>query len=288
MTIADGNHIANQLLIKLKRDIERLKLRPHLAVVLVGSDPASLTYVRKKQEAARAIGVKFSLFKFSAGISTQKLIAHLRQIQKQALSGMIIQLPLPAGINKPQVLNALNSEIDVDYLSWESLGKLVIGENLLVPPTPGAILEILKFYKIPLKGQHVVLVGQGNLIGKPLANILIQMPVTLTVCGKDTKDLASLTRQADILITGVGQPGLIRGDMVKQGVVVIDAGVSFKGKKMFGDVDFATVARKAKLITPTPGGVGPITVAKLLENTVKNEIRNSNIEVRNNIKWSKL
>jgi len=149
---------------------------------------------------------------------------------------------------------------------------LVIGENPLVPPTPGAILEILDYHKINIKGKHVVLVGQGDLIGKPLSNLLIQMPVTLTVCGRETKNLAEFTKQADILITGVGKANLIRANMVKKGVVVVDAGVSFKGKKMFGDVDFEEVSRVAKLITPTPGGVGPLTVAKLLENTVKNEI----------------
>ena len=270
--IVDGKTIANRLLDQIQAQVAQRNLRPHLAVVLVGEDPASQTYVRKKQDAAQTIGVKFSLYQFPGTITTENLIAELQQIQQQPLSGIIIQLPLPPKINKQKVLNALNPEIDVDYLSWESLGKLVIGENSLVPPTPGAILEILDYHRINLKGKHVVLVGQGDLIGKPLANILIQMPVTLTVCGRETKDLKKFTQQADILITGVGRAGLIRGDMVKKGVVVVDAGVSFKGKKMFGDVAFEEVKKVASLITPTPGGVGPITVAKLLENTVKNEI----------------
>ncbi|OGE88272.1 MAG: hypothetical protein A3J07_00560 [Candidatus Doudnabacteria bacterium RIFCSPLOWO2_02_FULL_49_13] len=271
--IVDGRLISEGILAGLKDKIIRLKLKPHLAVILVGSDPASQTYVRKKQEAAQSIGVKFSLYPYPADTDTKQLIAELKKIQTQDLSGIIVQLPLPPGIDKRQVLNAIDPLLDVDYLSWESLGKLVIGENELIPPTPGAILEVLNYYKIPVSGQHVVLVGQGELIGKPLANLLLQMPVTLTVCGKETNNLASLTRQADILITGVGKAEMIKGDMVKSGAVVIDAGVSFRDKKMFGDVEFEAVSRVASLITPTPGGVGPITVAKLLENTVLNVMR---------------
>src|SRR3989338_1875705 len=271
--IVDGRLISEGILAGLKDKIIRLKLKPHLAVILVGSDPASQTYVRKKQEAAQSIGVKFSLYPYPADTDTKQLIAELKKIQTQDLSGIIVQLPLPPGIDKRHVLNAIDPLLDVDYLSWESLGKLVIGENELIPPTPGAILEVLNYYKIPVSGQHVVLVGQGELIGKPLANLLLQMPVTLTVCGKETNNLASLTRQADILITGVGKAEMIKGDMVKSGAVVIDAGVSFRDKKMFGDVEFEAVSRVASLITPTPGGVGPITVAKLLENTVLNVMR---------------
>jgi len=268
--IVNGSDIASRILSKLKSRLVKVKNKPALAVVLVGSDPASFTYVKKKQEAATAIGVKFNLFHFPASIGTQGLIRKLREIQKQSWNGIIVQLPLPRGINKAMVLNELGSSVDVDFLTWESLGKLVIGENVLVPPTPGAILEILSQHKIKLDGQHVVMVGAGNLIGKPLANILVHLPITLTICSKSSKNLGQLTRQADILITGVGQAGLIRGNMVKRGAIVIDAGVSFRGKKMFGDVKFDEVAKVASIITPTPGGVGPITVAKLLENVVLN------------------
>ncbi len=270
MIVADGKQIAKTILSRLRKTVAQMPKKPHLAVVLVGDDKPSLTYVRKKQEAAAEVGIKFSLYKYPASIRQEKLILEIKRIQKQSdLSGIIVQLPLPKQFDKKQVLNALNPEIDVDALTWESLGKLVIGENQLVPPTPGAILEILKYYKISLKGQHVVLVGQGELIGKPLANILIQLPITLTVCGKDTKDLAVHTRQADILITGVGKYNLIRGHMVKSRAAVVDAGVSFEKGQMFGDINFAEVCKKAKLVTPTPGGVGPVTVAKLLENTVR-------------------
>src|SRR3989344_1386086 len=157
MPIVNGRLIAEQLIHKLKLKIQKDGLKPHLAVVLVGNDPASLTYVRKKQEAALKIGIKFSLFKFPANIGTENLITELRLIQKQKLSGIIVQLPLPKAINKQKVLNELDPMIDVDYLSWESLGKLVIGENPLIPPTPGAILEVLQYHKMPLLGKHVVM-----------------------------------------------------------------------------------------------------------------------------------
>ncbi|MBX4191207.1 MAG: bifunctional 5,10-methylene-tetrahydrofolate dehydrogenase/5,10-methylene-tetrahydrofolate cyclohydrolase [Candidatus Doudnabacteria bacterium] len=268
--IVDGNQIAQQILNQLSRKIKALKTKPHLAVVLVGDDRPSGTYVRKKESAANSIGIKFSLYKFPATITESKLISEIKKIQQQKLSGIIVQLPLPKNLDKKKVLNALDPEIDVDFLTWESLGKVVIGENLLIPPSPGAILEILKRYNVKLKGKDVVLVGMGDLIGKPLTNILMHMPVTLTTCNKDTKNLAEVTRSADILITGVGKPKLIKAGMVKKGAVVIDAGVSFIGKKMHGDVDFDEVSKVAGIITPTPGGVGPITVAKLLENTVNN------------------
>ena len=270
MQIVNGNEIAQKILNRLKSQIRLQNLRPHLAVILVGSDPASATYVRKKQEAAQSIGVKFSLYRFPNNIKESQLISKIKSIQRQKLSGIIVQLPLPKNLDKKKILNALKPNLDVDFLTWESLGKLVISDNVLVPPSPGAVLEILNYYKIPLRGKHIVLVGQGDLIGKPLTNLFIHMPVTLTTCNKDTRNLKELTRRAGILISGVGKAHLISADMVKSGAIVIDAGVSFVGKKMYGDVDFEKVAKVASLITPTPGGVGPITVAKLLENTVKN------------------
>lgn len=267
--IVDGRAIADKILARAKARIIKENLRPVLAVVLVGSDKSSETYVRRKQEAAESIGIKFFLHRYPASITSQALANEVKQIQKKNLSGIIVQMPLPKSIDKKLVLNQLNAEIDVDSLSWLSLGKLVIGDNFLVPPAPAAILEILRFHKINLPGKHVVLVGQGDLIGKPLTNILIHMPVTLTTCNKFTKDLSSITKQADILVTGAGQYNLIRGNMIKKGAVVIDAGVSYYNQKMFGDINFAEVSKKASLVTPTPGGVGPITVAKLLENTVE-------------------
>jgi methylenetetrahydrofolate dehydrogenase (NADP+)/methenyltetrahydrofolate cyclohydrolase len=288
--IVDGNLIAQKILSQLRLKIKQQNLTPHLAVVLVGSDKPSETYVRKKQEAAQAIGIRFSLYKFAANVKENKLISEIKKIQnpaptrsqggaKRSLSGLIVQLPLPKTLDKKKILNAINPKFDVDFLTWESLGKLVIGENILVPPSPGAILEILKYYRINLRGKHIVLVGQGDLIGKPLTNLFIHLPVTLTTCNKDTKNLGELTRKADILISGVGKANLITAEMVRKGAVVIDAGVSFIGSKMHGDVDFKKVSKVASLITPTPGGVGPITVAKLFENVVANEVLKINTKL---------
>ena len=271
--VVDGKKIADDILKRLKKEIARRRSRPHLAVVLVGSDAASLTYVRKKQEAAEAIGVKFSLYRFPENISQSQLIVEMDAIQEDPLDGIIVQLPLPKGLDKKAILNRIRPEIDVDFLTWVSLGKLLIGENQMLPPAAAAVMEILEHHRIIFKAKQVVLVGSGDLIGKPLKNILVKLPLTLTVCNKDTKNLPKFTRMADILISGVGKPGMIKGSMVKQGVVAIDAGVSFEGRKLKGDLDFASVSKKASLITPTPGGVGPITVAKLLENTVINAAR---------------
>ncbi|MBI3952709.1 MAG: bifunctional 5,10-methylenetetrahydrofolate dehydrogenase/5,10-methenyltetrahydrofolate cyclohydrolase [Candidatus Doudnabacteria bacterium] len=276
MQVIDGNAIAADILSKLRAKIIKQNLRPHLGVVLVGDNQASKTYVRKKQEAAESIGVKFSLYRFPENIQQGELEEEIDLIQQEDLSGIIVQLPLPKDLDKKTVLNKLTADIDVDFLTWVSLGKLLIGETSMLPPSPAAVMEILSRYKVDLRGKHVVLVGSGDLIGKPLKNILVKLPLTLTVCNKDTKNLPKFTKMADIIITGVGKPGMIKGNMVKSGVVAIDAGVSFEGKKQKGDLDFASVSKKASLITPTPGGVGPITVAKLLENTVINAARKVN------------
>src|SRR3989338_7407743 len=190
MNIVNGNEIAQKILSGLKSEIEKSRLNAHLATVLVGNDKPSATYVRKKKEAAEQIGVKFSLYSFPADIMEEDLIAKMQQIQNQDLSGIIVQLPLPHSLDKKKVLNAIRPEMDVDFLTWESLGKLVIAENVLIPPSPGAVLEVLNQYKVNLTGKHIVLVGQGDLIGKPLTNLLIHMPVTLTTCNKETKNLA--------------------------------------------------------------------------------------------------
>jgi methylenetetrahydrofolate dehydrogenase (NADP+)/methenyltetrahydrofolate cyclohydrolase len=266
-TIVDGRAIARKILARTQAKIQKENLHPILAVILVGNDQASATYVRHKQAAAESIGIKFELHQYPATVSGSELASQIRRIQKKDISGIIVQLPLPKTLDKQVILNELDPELDVDNLSWVSLGKLMIGDNALIPPAPGAILEILKSHQVSLSGKHVVIVGQGDLIGKPLTNILLRLPVTLTTCNKFTKDLPAITKQADILVTGVGRFNLIRGRMVKPGAVVIDAGVTFRHKKMFGDINFAEVSQVASLVTPTPGGVGPITVAKLLENT---------------------
>ena len=274
VTVVNGNKIASQILQKLVQQVKILKkkkITPNLGVILVGQDKPSQTYVRKKGEACQKIGVNFILKKYPAGISTEKLINQLKLIQKkEKLSGLIIQMPLPRQIKTNKVLEYLNPKIDVDCLTEKNLGKLISGSYQLEPPTPGAILEVLRYHKINLVGQRVVLIGAGSLIGRPLANLLFLKKATVTVCNSSTKKIKEITRQADILITGVGKYNLIRGTMIKKGVKIVDAGVSFYQGKMYGDINFKEVKKKASLVTPTPGGVGLITVAKLIENVVKN------------------
>ncbi|MBU1131228.1 bifunctional methylenetetrahydrofolate dehydrogenase/methenyltetrahydrofolate cyclohydrolase [Patescibacteria group bacterium] len=275
-TIVDGKQIASTILQGLKPRVESIKERggrPALAVVLVGNDKPSHTYVKKKEKSAQEIGIDFFKFELPTGISKKSLISEIQKVQSEnQLSGLIIQLPLPQPLTDDtrEIVNQINQDIDVDCLTYQSLGRVMMGVNQLTPPTPSAILEILKHHRVDLKGKYVVLIGRGNLIGRPLASMLMHEPVTLTVCGKECRDLSSYTKAADIIITGVGKSNILTGEMVKEGAVIIDAGVCFDGEKMSGDVDFETVEPKASLITPVPGGVGPITVAKLLENTVIN------------------
>jgi methylenetetrahydrofolate dehydrogenase (NADP+) / methenyltetrahydrofolate cyclohydrolase len=275
--VVSGGKVSEKILLKTRAFLKKHGLKALLAVILVGSDKASLSYVSKKKEAAEKVGIGFRLFHFDKGISNERLVREIQKIQRhKGISGVIVQLPLPKGLDKKLVLNQLQPDLDVDYLSWESLGKLVIGDNPIVPAAPGAILEILKHYRVDLVGKHIVLVGQGDLIGKPLTNLLIQKPVTLTACNKHTKGLSKITRQADILISGAGIAGLIKGNMVKKGAIVMDAGISFVNGKIKGDVSFKGVSKVASLITPTPGGVGPVTVAKLLENTAVLALKHKN------------
>lgn len=272
--IVNGNAIAQSIYQRLKKQVTVLKKRkitPKLGVILVGENLPSQTYVRKKGEAAKKIGIDFLLRKYPASISTEKLVAEVKKIQqsKNKLTGLIVQLPLPKHIKTGKVLEAINPKIDVDCLTQTSLGKLITGSYKIKPPTPDAILEILKYHKIKLKGADVAMVGAGQLIGRPLTNLLMHEQATVTVCNAFTKNIKDITKKADIVITGVGKHNLLTGGMIKKNAVVVDAGVCFVNGKMFGDIDFLSVSKKAKLVTPTPGGVGPLTVAKLIENTVK-------------------
>jgi methylenetetrahydrofolate dehydrogenase (NADP+)/methenyltetrahydrofolate cyclohydrolase len=280
--IVDGRKIASAILTDLKPRVDTIKKesgKAALAVVMVGDDKPSQTYVKKKGESAQEIGVGFFKFPFPANIKKEDLIKEIKKIQSEhQLSGLIIQLPLPEALRPftREIVNQINQEIDVDCLTDNSLGQILMGTNRLVPPTPGAMLEILKFHQIDLTGKRVIVIGRGNLIGRPLTALLLHQPVNLTVLGKECSDLSIYTKNADIIFTGVGKNGILNSQMVKKGAIVIDAGVSFKGEKMLGDIDFESIKEKAGLVTPVPGGVGPITVAKLLENTVINAENNLN------------
>lgn len=271
--IVDGKKIASDILADVRIRVDKLKKNghtPRLAVVLVGDDKPSHTYARKKQQAAECIGIEFLRCAFPADITKDALIAEILQIQADhELSGMIIQLPVPEKLwpHTREIVDHIDINIDVDCLSHRALGRVLMGASPLVPPTPGAIMEILRYHRVDLHGKHVCLIGRGDLIGRPLAAMLMHEHVALSVHGRATQNITDFTKTADIIITGVGKPDILTAKMVKDGVIVIDAGIVFKGHQISGDVDFAGVAPKASIITPVPGGVGPITVAKLLENT---------------------
>lgn len=273
--IVDGRKLASAIIKNLKprvRSIKKQGGKVTLAAVLVGDNKASQTYIRKKKESAQSIGVDFFKFVFPANISQSVLEQKIKNIQKQRnFSGLIIQLPLPDKL-KPftqSILNQVEPSIDVDCLTEFSQNQIKSGRAKMFPPTPAAIMEILKYHHINLKGKQVLIIGRGRLVGLPLSMMLKRQIGKLVVVGSECHCLDPLTQKADIIICGAGKKKLVRGEMVKNRVVVIDAGVSFEKKKMFGDVEFKSVGPKAGLITPVPGGVGPVTVAKLLENTVK-------------------
>lgn len=273
MVIIDGQKEAQKILKKIRKNVEKAKkkgIRLKLVALLVGRDRASLSFVRKKEELCYDVGIAFELFQFSEDIKEAALCRKIEIIQEEKdLSGLIVQLPLPRHLKTRSVLEKIKPEYDVDCLTSYNLGKLTAGIPEILPPTPAACLHLLNAYKISTLAKHIVVIGRGDLVGKPLGILLTQEKNTLTLCNKFTKNLAKFTKQADILITATGIPHLISGSMVKKGVVVLDAGVSFKNKKIYGDCKFSEVAKKASFITPVPGGIGPVTVAKLLENVLK-------------------
>lgn len=279
MIILDGRKIAQKIKNRLRQEIANKKLKLTLAAVLVGNDPASVLYVRMKEKACREIGISFRKIELPKTISSAKLLAKINKLNSdREVTGIIIQLPLPKHLDSNKIISAIDPRKDIDGLHPENLGKLLIGSPRVVPPTPAGIIALLKAYQINLSGKNVVLVGYGKLVGKPLAAMLAvaQKDATITICNDKTRYLSELTKKADILITATGVPYLIKAKMVKKGAVVIDAGTSLlraKGKelraKIVGDVDFEKVKSKCSYVTPPTGGVGPMTVAKLLENVVR-------------------
>ena len=274
--ILDGKKLSEEILENLKREIKKRNLKLRLAVVQIGDRavggwrPVSQIFISQKKKACERVGIDFKLCKLPAKISVPELKKEIEKIIKNpANSGVIIQLPLPKEFFPEAFLNLIPEEKDIDVLSEKSLGKFYQGTLKILPPTVQGILYLFKNYKIELKGKNVVIVGAGRLIGNPLALRLLQEKATVSVLNEFTKDAPSFTKKADILISGVGKPNLITGGMVKKGVMVIDAGTSIKKGKLMGDVDFKSVSKKASYITPVPGGVGPMTVACLIENLVE-------------------
>ncbi|PIT90658.1 MAG: bifunctional methylenetetrahydrofolate dehydrogenase/methenyltetrahydrofolate cyclohydrolase [Candidatus Komeilibacteria bacterium CG10_big_fil_rev_8_21_14_0_10_41_13] len=277
--IVNGRKISQDILNRLKDVVASFERKPVLAVVIVGNDKPSHNYVNKKGEAAATVGLDFLKFDYGEDITKEELIKEIKDIQSDYdLSGLIVQLPLPGQLRDftKEVVNQIDIKVDVDCLSDQSHLDIAACKNLLLPPTASAVFQILDDYDVSLEDKKICLVGKGELVGKPLAEILKCRNLDFTICDSLTENLKEETLRADILITGVGKKNLITEEMVKEKAVVIDAGVCFEKGKMFGDVDFENIKDKASLITPVPGGVGPITVAKLLENVVSSFKRRQN------------
>ncbi len=272
--ILDGKKIAEQIKNKLKVDILELKKRgiiPGLAVILVGNDLASEIYVRNKEAVSQELGIYSESYKLDKSVSEKKLLELIAKLNRnKKIHGILVQLPLPQNIDENKIIEAISPEKDVDCFHPKNVGKLALGKGMFYPCAPGGILEILKKYKITVEGKDVTIIGASNIVGKPLALMLLNLNATVTVCHDKTKNLKEKCLQADILISATGKAGLVSADMVKQGAVVIDVGMNrnLKGN-LRGDIDFEKVKQIASALTPVPGGVGPVTVAKLMENTIK-------------------
>jgi len=287
-TLIDGRKVSNDIKAEIiQKVIERKaqnKKIPHLAIILVGDDGASQTYVDFKVKACKEVGFHYTMMRFADTISEDKLMKHIDQVNRdEDVDGFIVQLPLPANISVERITEKIRPDKDVDGFTNRNFGSIVSKNPLLLPATPFGVMELLKRYNIPTEGKNCVVVGASRLVGAPLSMMLVEEgKATVTICHKYTKDLKMYTLHADILVAAVGKPGLITADMVKDGAVVIDVGTTrvegaqYKnGYTLKGDVEFKEVAPKTSFITPVPGGVGPMTIASLLLNTLRaTELRN--------------
>jgi methylenetetrahydrofolate dehydrogenase (NADP+)/methenyltetrahydrofolate cyclohydrolase len=271
--LIDGKVVAKAVKEEVRSRVEALKargIRPGLATVLVGDDPASHVYVRNKQRTCEELGMHSVGHELPATTSQADLLALIDRLNRDpAIHGILVQLPLPKPLRSEPILYAVSPDKDVDGLHPVNVGKLMMGEPRFVPCTPAGVMAMLDYYKLPIEGKTAVVVGRSNLVGKPAAMLLLHRHATVTICHSKTPDLAAVCRRADILVAAMGKARFIRGEMVKDGAVVIDVGINRQPDgKLVGDVDFEAVAAKASWITPVPGGVGPMTIAMLMQNTM--------------------
>jgi methylenetetrahydrofolate dehydrogenase (NADP+)/methenyltetrahydrofolate cyclohydrolase len=272
--ILDGKSLAAQVRTAVKREVEALAqrgIRPGLAVLLAGDNPASRVYVRNKVRACEETGVRSELFELPANVSEEALIDRVLALNDDPdIHGILVQLPLPKQVDAHKVLEAIAPAKDIDGFHESNLGALLAGSPRMVPCTPAGVMRLLEHAGIPIPGSHAVVIGRSNIVGKPLALLLLQKDATVTICHSKSHDLENLARSADILVAAVGRAKLVTDRMVKPGACVVDVGVNrLSDGSLAGDVDFASVAEVAGWITPVPGGVGPMTIAMLLENCVR-------------------
>jgi methylenetetrahydrofolate dehydrogenase (NADP+)/methenyltetrahydrofolate cyclohydrolase len=274
MTILDGKKLSEKIKNEVKIEAENLKkqgITPGLAVILVGEDPASQVYVKMKAKACKESGIYSVVHEFPETITQEELLDTIKRInQNPNIHGLLVQLPLPKHIDPTIILEAIAPEKDVDGFHPYNVGRLVAGLDSFAPCTPLGVMEMFKEYNINVKGLDACVVGASNIVGKPMQALLLNEFATVDICHIHTKDLTAHTKRADIVIVGVGKPNLITADMVKEGAIVVDIGINrLPDGKLVGDVDFENVSKKTSFITPVPGGVGPMTIAMLLKNTIK-------------------
>ncbi|MBE7039682.1 MAG: bifunctional methylenetetrahydrofolate dehydrogenase/methenyltetrahydrofolate cyclohydrolase FolD [Ruminococcaceae bacterium] len=272
--ILDGKMVSQRIKDELKAEVSEMKAKgitPGLAVIIVGDDPASRVYVNSKKKACAEIGIYSEEYALSGETSQQELLELIEKLNKKDdISGILCQLPLPKHIDEKAVIDAIAPNKDVDAFHPVNVGKIMIGDYDFLPCTPAGVMELIKESGIEIKGKECVVVGRSNIVGKPMTMLLLHEHGTVTVCHSKTRDLKEVTLRADILVAAVGVPELIRGDMIKEGAVVIDVGMNrLPDKRLVGDVCFSEASEKAMAITPVPGGVGPMTIAMLMKNTVK-------------------
>lgn len=278
MKLLDGKALANDILDELALKVKQLDTAPNLVVIQVGNNPASSIYVRNKERAAKRVGIKSTTIRTSDQMSQELLLEIIDSYNNDpSINGILVQLPLPKHIDEQTILEAIRPEKDVDGFHPLNVGKLNIGQKQMIPSTPAGIMELLKANHIELEGKHVVIVGRSNIVGKPMAHLLLEANATVTIAHSHTKNLKQLTQMADILVVAVGQPELITSDYVKDGAVVIDVGINHTETGLKGDVNFNNVKSKVAAITPVPGGVGPMTIAMLMTQTYRAYLTQNNI-----------
>lgn len=282
MELLNGKELAQKLQQEMTQEVTELKekgLQPGLAVILVGEDPASQVYVRNKERAANNIGMYSVVYRLPETTSEAYLIAKIEELnQDDKIHGILVQLPLPKHINEDLVLDTISPEKDVDGFHPMNLGNLFAGKPTMIPCTPAGIMELIKLSGLDLAGKNAVIIGRSNIVGKPMAHLLLQANATVTICHSKTKDLPKVAKQADVLVVAIGRANFVTADFVKEGAVVIDVGINRdENNKLTGDVKFDEVAPLTSYITPVPGGVGPMTITMLMRQTIDAAKRKENV-----------
>ena len=267
--IIDGKKLKEEIIEELKKEVKHYMIKPCLAVIQIGDDPASNTYINAKAKACDEIGIYFKHIKFSETVKEIEVINKIVELNNdEYVHGILLQLPLPEGFNADKLINYIARNKDVDGLTDINLGKLYNNKQCLISCTPQGIMKLLEHENIELEGKNVTIVGRSNLVGKPLIGLMLNKNATVTICHSKTENLSKHTKNADILVVAVGKKHFIKENMVKEDAIVIDVGINKEDKKLYGDVDFDKVKSKVKKITPVPGGVGPMTVAMLMTNVI--------------------